>query len=127
MDPVGDTILSGSLEPVLVGQPSPSLGALALPGRRFRVRCDVPPESWCPCGPQYRGYAASLGLTGGQLGEFNRVSLDRNGDWEARLRFPDGAFMDDVELFRFLACVELIAEDDSQLHCTALALTRSLL
>lgn len=101
-----------SLEPTLVGFGEPGLTPLRLAGRRFRVCDDCSPGFWCACGPDYAGYPKARGLSAGQVGEFNSVSLTATGDWETVLRFPGGIFMGDVELFRLLPLVKILPEDD---------------
>jgi hypothetical protein len=79
--------------PELVGLGEPGLTPLDLPGRAFRV-----------CKP-WRGYLAK---DIGRLGVFVDVRVNFLRDWETCVRFAAGTgFLDDVDLFEFLACVEL--------------------
>lgn len=79
--------------PELVGLGESGLTPLDLPGRAFRVR-----KPWRGC------FAKDIG----RLGIFVDVRVNFLRDWETCVRLAAGTgFLDDVDLFEFLTCVEL--------------------
>lgn len=109
---VADMAVSG---PVIVGSGADGLTPLQLVGRFFRVTRESGGESWCRCSESYAGYAADCGIRSGRLYRFSRVSLDDNGEWEARvlcLRADGSGYVifEDIEVFRLLQWVDLVPD-----------------